>query len=292
MDLLLDTVSNTFGGILFLAVLIVILLRFTGRDTPLISSSVAPNDYGGPSELEIATAKAIVDELRTACRQARQNASEMGAAQVKGQYRSYLDLQLQRSELQVRRAKQLTQLSELQVAVRQSQAEAASTLSEAASLKNEIAEVESEILRETAKVSRTTELPSLRNTNKREFPVILRYGRLYAPYSPTGYGESRKRSLGGFVVLDEDDSIVRVTPKPYAGLLLDGGQAMTQLLEDLFENLDEERFYVAIGIWEDSFAEFSELRARLVDLGYEYRVVPIAEDGVIVEGGARDALVQ
>ncbi|TWT66959.1 hypothetical protein Pla123a_43880 [Posidoniimonas polymericola] len=292
LDLLLDAVSNTFGGILFLAVLIAILLRFSGDPTTASTTGEHEASDASPTARDIEAARRAVEELQIANAQARDAAAAMGAVETNIGYERYVALQVKSSGLQAELAARNRDLSELSVAVTKLEAELDSSTREKQSLELEIAAVHMKIRQETKTSTRTAQLPSLRATDKQEFPVIVRYGRVYLPYSAKSYGVNRVRTLDSFVVLANEADMIRITPKPYAGIRVAQEGSFTAKLRTRLAGLDEERFYIALAVWDDSFGEFGVLRSDLVSMGFEYRTLPIPAGGAIIEGGSGDPFVQ
>jgi hypothetical protein len=145
---------------------------------------------------------------------------------------------------------------------------------------------------EVRKRTRMALLPALRVTSKREFAVVLRYGRLYFLHASELDMQLGVLNYDDFIVLENDKSTVRITPKPYAGSVIDDSEGVDDLLAMKLTHMDPKESYLAIAVWEDSFADFAHLRNALVELGWEYRLIPLEQSGFISETHVENPLVQ
>ena len=83
-----------------------------------------------------------------------------------------------------------------------------------------------------------------------------------------------------------------IAVKPYRGIVIDeSGDAGSELAAAL-EDLDKDAYYIAVAAWADSFAEFNTHRNEIVNLGFEYRIIPAEPGGFIQEGGSVEAMIQ
>lgn len=287
LDLLLDAMSNTFGGVLFLAVLLAVLMQFTTGT--LATPSDASDRSAAPSfSRELQQLQEVNDRLTVALEQARESARRFGGSDVA----RVLELQSRADVLTMRRSDLLSarKLASDQIAAARKRIDQISSQGE--ELKRRLDEIEERLQEQRRRRTTTAQLPSLRSTNKREFPVVVRFGRLYTPYD-TGPGVAvRRRSLDDFLVLGDRDGALAVTPKPYAGVVLDGTPQIVDQIRAELADVDTGRFYVALAVWEDSFADFAAVREVLVEEEYQYRIVPVREGGFVVEGASDAPMVQ
>ena len=119
----------------------------------------------------------------------------------------------------------------------------------------------------------------------------MRYGRLYTVYEPGRDSPYARLNLDDFVVLKTAKQM-HVTPKPYAGIIVNEDQNFRTTLLEALTGIDPGGYYLTIGVWEDSFDRFGSLKNVLVDLGFEYRLIPMEEEGVLVESSEAQPLVQ
>lgn len=120
----------------------------------------------------------------------------------------------------------------------------------------------------------------------------MRYGRLYRVHRDQGVDLRGRLNTDHFVILADDADQIRVTPKPYAGIPVSDDQQLETQLQETLSASDKEQHYLAIAVWEDSFDRFVFLKNAIVDMGFEYRLIPIEENSIISEGGGGQPLVQ
>lgn len=287
LELLLDTITNTFGGILFLAILIALLVRTT-----------APRDSGASGGDEPLTAaeadqfESRIKELETdiaAIRQ-RMSASRSGTAEQENALSAALEdvtrrLQaamvaraesLQRTVGFQREAEaagaRLNDLDSQQKAADQQLADAMkrrdASLAEAEDLSR--AALEMDKSPGAAVIEQTVGLPRIRPTDKDEIAIYVRFGRLYMMHR-WERGRRAGPNTEQFVVIPGSPQVAR--PKPQAGIEI-APSSIERDIARLFAGFPPDRFYVTCVVFEDSFDVFQPLKAALVRQGFEYR--PIA----------------
>lgn len=292
LDLLLDAISNTFGGILFLAVLVALLVQFGGNRRRTERRHTAPAASQSELRDQLKQRSHELEALRRAVEAQRASLAQFKPAEVKPIVNEVLALRITRADLEGKRIDLVMRIAQMEDANRVLADKVREVVTQLQDAKAEESRLGDEIDKIVRKRTRTAQLPALRTTHKHEFPLLMRYGRIFLPYA-TERDQARKAlNLDEFVVLSDDRSRIRVTPKPYAGLLIDETEGMQDALKRKLTGLDPKAVYLAIGVWEDSFAEFVHLRNALVDLGWEYRLIPTEEGGFIAESPLANPLVQ
>jgi len=285
LELLLDTITNTFGGIVFLAILIVILLQTTPDKIEAQPTQNSPKHAIDFRKLE--SLKAQIEELELQLRFLDIFAAELSEPDLEATLAELENRTEVHEKLTEEKAVILEQLEKSKDNM-ESIAQQQQTLdSELASNMQEIeklqAQLESERKQRTIKVKFSEE----RSTSKREYNVTLRYGRWYVDILPSG-----KPNLEDFVMLDTGGEYLTLTPKPNRGKPLTSGNTLSpEVLQEL-NNRDPKTEYICIGIWDDSFEEFQLLRDYLVNQGFNYRLLPLTDGDTVFYGTVPDAKVQ
>lgn len=168
LDLLLDTICNTFGGILFIAMLVVILTNQISRDAapsaPSAESSRALRRLRG----ELTESESRLTKLRQAVRQKEDLERRFADPESLGLLESLRSLDDDSDELLKERAQKLTYVAE-------SQADLEETARELEKLAQQLTETKERLQLEKQKLeneaslrSRTSEVPnSVRRRNRR-----------------------------------------------------------------------------------------------------------------------------
>lgn len=293
LELLLDTITNAFGGILFVAILVVILLRLNpsrSKNEPQPATVQSRENLAAAEEQLIAAMSELESLEAVAASQQKINATERPDL-----VRQFKDLQSMREKRDAAIAGRADAVHSLS----QAQEEINELLDKSSLLDQQLAQArekrnQAQALNEEEKDKRTrsANLPKPRVTDKFDIPVIVRYGRAYFPYRPETLPLGRVIDTREVFVRTEDSKEVTVTPKPYAGLLLKESASVSAAIRSRLSQNSSARFYVTVGVWPDSFREFSVFKEALVATGYEYRLIPLDEGGRLVEGAVNNPLVQ
>jgi hypothetical protein len=312
LELLLDTICNTFGGVLFLAMLVSLLLTQTRKQSELEAKTADPVPAVSAAELvrldvradeterELAQLEAVVADVR-----------EIGGQMADPGYREKLDAMhtavRKEADLAARRVRLLQDIADAQAATARAAGRSAATERERTEAQRKLDAAEERLdsatrereqlfqsalrLRDdtskSATVSTTGRAPRERDTDKHEFGVMLKYGRMYLMHK---YGsDDREVNTKDFVVTP---GLLNNTaePKPDAGLDLKGKSLSTAELQRYLTRHPARDWYPCLVVHPDSFEEFLTLKAVLVSLGYEYRLMPTNKG--VLDGGGEGGRVQ
>lgn len=273
LDLLLDTICNTFGGVLFVALLVAILSGQSGarqRSTPVDPQA---DEQLASAELEL---ERVTAELETA----RQAVVQMEAMQAQFPAR-----QDQRKLLLQWRSAQQRQLAERESrdqeldALAKSRRQVNELLNESTRLESAIRAAEAELAvlqtqrkQEIALRSQTAKLPRERTTSKQQVAFLVSAGRLcaFANVLPDGRVVPNRQE----VVEEERDGVISVRPIPSQGLRISLDQPVDEALQLRLGTIQRDKHYVTLAVWPDSFREFAIIRQQLVKAGIEYQLRP------------------
>lgn len=310
LELLLDTICNTFGGVLFLAMLVSLLLSQSRRRSDAEDAAADPQAALTPAELARLDMKAQdlaaeLTRLESGLRQAREAAADFAVPGMEAELALLERAEESRDRLEAARRRGLADLAAVQAAAARAKAAAAGKERDARQAAERAAAARSRLeaaveererlvqeairLRDVraarATVQTTGRAPRERATSKQEFGVMLRYGRLYL----------MKVLRDGEMVVNEDDFFVTAgtdrnvaRPKPHAGLDLGSQAAMAGPLDERLRPFPAGGWYPCLVVHPDSFDAFVDLKAELVARGYEYRLIPTAAS--VVDRGGRGAV--
>ncbi len=286
LELLLDTMTNAFGGVLFLAILIAVQLQersFSNNPEAEMERHVEMIKLAGRKEvlttklqwLEEQASRPSVDagsgeELDEA------NISEV--ADIDARYQEFL---AQRDGLSMKLTEKEQRLKEKKKAARERLAELEKdkiNQDEVVSLLTQLEAKRAELESEQDKRTISGKLPVRRRAgNLREYHLVVRYGRVY---SVKINGELNTR----------DFTLVNRTfiPKPTHGTRIEEFADRPRLRALPLQN------YITIFVWEDSFGRFQAVKNALVKQGFKYRLQLLRnEDELYVGGGGgSDGMVQ
>ena len=287
MDLLLDTVSNVFGGVMFLTLMEALLVISRGGSalTPKLKETpVAP-------ATEVDLSKAIeamqlqCSELNFLLEAQARAIQQMAPSGDTDQKITELDRLRRQSQSTEDEMRQMSDAIAAQESLKNSTEESLSGLEKKrAEWNRKIEESKVALKKIEGKASRNITFSLLRDAETRGVPVLLRYGKVYRLY---------KDSVMRRVNLEDIEEIANESYLPRE----QGGQLAIQntiasLVTKLSTDYPPDRHHVTIAVWDDSFPSFNLLRNQLVAAGYEYRTLPCIDGTVLVLSMGGDQLVQ
>lgn len=293
LELLLDAICNTFGGVLFLAILVAVLLSMRpNKSQQQEETPGVPEETWLDLQVRLQQAQNDYEALQKAAAEQDRLAQQFAEPDIVRQLEQLHQLRQQYDRLQGERAKQLE-------AIAASEARRAKVLNDLAALdatlaqrEEELKQIKAELDKEVEQRTQTAELPYLRRATTSSLAVVVRYNRLYLLHQYTSIGLRAGLNTEEFVILDDGLVAVKVTPKPYAGRPLTSYEACQQALAEIKERFPPGRYHLDLAIWTDSFDCFQQLKRAAVDTGYRYRLVLAEEGDGIVDRGGSDGRVQ
>lgn len=296
LDLLLDTITNTFGSVLFITMLVAILLRSAGieRDTtaPMSKSDQArveariteltaevqrlrakldawPTADPNQAHIEAEIVRATDETVRMLAEDAAV-AAEAAADQERA-----VDLARRLAELQEKRIR-LVPLAAEEAERRRKAEEFAADLAKAA--------IELDRPVDPTRITQTAQLPELMATKKKQFGILMRYGRIYVMHDRGPNGERLGPNAQHFVITSLPDGRQAAQARPDAGYVADGA-TVKKNMQDILRRHPANAWVVAVIVYEDSFAQFQTVKSALVDLGYQYEPIIVRQKGGVWDSG-------
>ena len=278
LDLLLDTITNTFGGILLVALLLVLLIRNTSEQQADIA------DESGATLVErerLISEVAQLRERRETLRESAQMQKQLEAdfsdpqkqqlATELGELLSDINtLQEQESTLRENSVKRGSEALKLEQ-------DKASGRQEAIGLQAELATAELALKNELALRTRTMELPREEFTNKSMTCVFLVGGKLYFPDKGAGRAAFQLNNDQFEECSEGEANLVLESGMAYRIKQERGIGVTRNAVQSNLRNFGSDSYYLTVVCDRDSFDEFGKLKDILVDLGYEHRILPLAE---------------
>lgn len=287
LELLLDTICNTFGAVIFISMLVAILVSQSSRhqapdapieDPEVVSAAVQDEIRVAQEKLRILSGQLRQQEVvknRFATEQ-----SLMLAGKVKQQTEQRIRFMQEKSEA----VKEITDSSSssaiLQNKLLQQQAAFAAAASQNQRLQEELQK-----LKDLA--ARTARIPQVRRTTKQSVAFALDDGRLIRMTTPDGTVDTNDCEL-----LNRDGGRV-VRPLHGQGLAV-SSSATSQQIAKRFAGIQSDGQFVILFVARDSFAEFIAVKDQLVEIGIEYdvRIFPGDEIEVQIGVNERESFVQ
>ncbi len=279
LDMLLDTITNTFGGIVFLAMLIVILL---GSSRPPSSDPSVDAEFQSiRSEIDrLRQEKSEMEQLQVASKIVSSlvdmNAAEESIAKAKLLAAQHVDVQAQiQAQLEAR--------LKLGESLRQSAEKAHAGEHELKDAETQLDSLSAQVDNEIKARSQEIDLPKERATTKDQTVILVRNSTVYSLDEEPQVSGLQINSRD-FEKCSPDDAMVILHIGAYR-TRSQGGFAMTDEinLRRTFSRIDSKEDFVTVAIWEDSFEHFSILRKMFRELKLEYQLVLMTPGQVISE---------
>lgn len=294
LDLLLDTITNALGGILFLAILLVLLTKASRAMTGQ-ADSVASGDVELLRQ-ELASARQRLDNLQEQADTAAALARSVISPDAKEELQSLSQSRVQFDQLVAQRS-QITRQIESARAARGSGGEAAQAQSASfEEATQQLEELKSQVEAEQNKRRVALPLPQERTPSTSPVNITVRYGRIYFNRGKRP-ADPNDANLDDFIDLGGDggllgDTYRQITPKPWAGIPILEGDEVSRQARSALQAWPADNYYTTIAIWDDSFAAMQKLREFLVSRGYRYRLIPLTDGESVFEGASVNARVQ
>ncbi len=303
LDLLLDTITNTFGGILFLAILVSLLLKTSSRTDPVADDGAPMTPVEQAAlEVRIADLKARIDELTVRVADAHPDIVSDTGEERERELAGLLDrlgdtlaerarVSAETVDVQRQIAERQQEQARLEEAVEASrrrleaaEGELDRQLAESAELGRRRAELET--ADQPNVIEQTARLPQLRRSTKRQVGIYIRFDKIFMMHE-WRQGERIGPNSRDFVVTPGRPQ--RARPRPDAGIAISQA-TIDRELRRLLAPFPPSQWVVATVVFEDSFEVFQIVKQVLVQAGYEYHPIPLKRGESVRDwGGVTEA---
>ncbi len=292
LDLLLDTICNTFGGILFIAMLVVILTNQMSREAsptePTAQNSRALRTMRG----QLSESDATLTKLRQAVRQKEDLERQFADPDSRELLTTLHELDDDTTSMIMDRNEKLANVAESQASLIESARELERLTQMLAEAQLRLERKKQVLQNDTALRSRTSQTPKQRATQKTPVAYFLKGGRLCAV--------AKKDENGAAVPNDDEVRFVDdpaggkyVEPIENAGLPIAPDGSNAEQIGEKLSSFEKEKNYLSILVYKDSFANFESLKNEMIRSGFEYQLVPFPDSEKAYIGDQTEpALVQ
>ncbi len=272
LDLFLDTICNTFGGIMFLAILLSVLVQMRSKEPKPVESSKVPMTAAEARDVSnrLAMLTSSYDRLTDLLVELRkkQPLPEDEAIQQLGkqseQAQKVLD---EATRLQVETAKQLAQQIQTNAEIVKSMEEFREQLiAERAALEKDTLALD-EALSDQMEVLK---LPKIATSFKSKVFFLMRYHKIY-PLAKMPGPISDNSDLN-----EADVTIKHLGPEAFtaAPKVSRGWSAASAELDTYMQSCSPSIHVFTVIVWPDSYAEFAAIKEKMIQLGFQYDLQP------------------
>ena len=283
LDLLLDTICNTFGGILFIAMLVAILTSQINHDAaPSVPGAESTRNLRG-LRTEITRSESRLTKLRQAVRQKEDLERQFADPETLGLLNSLRSLDDNSDALLKERTEKLTNVAESQAELEETARELVQLARLMADAKERLQQEKERLEQEAILRSRTSEVPQQRATEKIAIPCFLKAGR---------FSCFARRNRDGQIVQNEAESkLVEEAPEekyielvPGAGLTVAADGSNVDQFAARLADFDNTQHFLSVFVYKDSFASFESVKNEMIRKGFEYHLVPFPDDAKVYIG--------
>lgn len=291
LDLLLDTMCDMFGTVMFISMLVVIMTNMTSRSTSLVPPTETSRASLAQTQEELNVQLARLQTLRAAAEQQAAIEKQVINPETRRLLEQVKQKQAARASLAEERGKLLDDAGKSQTDVNRIAGDIQKLDAELASARAALSAAEKRLRDEVAVRSQAARLPKLRETTRTEIAFFLKGGRLTSYVKKNTDGTLAPNSVE---VLDSTSGGRQfIEPKPGSGIAINPAEESNAPLARVIADFDKSKHYLAIFVWPDSFEHFAPIRDALVRAQFEYRLVVLPDgEKVPVTSSAVRPLVQ
>lgn len=279
-DLFLDTICNTFGGIVFLAILLALMIQTRAVVKMEYASSEQP-----PTPDEIRQLTSRLDSLASAhasLAATLENTPETFGVADDQEYRQKIELLNQLNaeiaEVTQQNAKASRLLAEQLVENAALQAANEKLPDELAETRKELVKRQTQYLVAMESKQQTLRLPKTRSSSAASMLLLFKGNRVYVAHRPSlfrgGFNADHVTTktliLGG----------TEIRPVAGAGWPIDDAEGLRQIHQIVQEAADQ-GLILTTAVWPDSYARFSGLREKMIKATVPYQLWLQDEDSVL-----------
>jgi len=275
LELLLDTICNMFGGIVFIAMLLSMFASASGetiaksRTGMSASEAVALSRMVAARRAELQSAKAALRDVQAAA-----STTPVDTTVDRDALLGVLNTSIAEAQERLEQAKAMLER------VRDRSRSVQQQLQDAKSRADELAATADDIQRQirTEKASRVSEarLPVRRETSKKPFLLAVRHGKVYQLFLLDRNGDRTPNEAD--VSIRDDAQGRHVEIKPGGGFLAEQRMNITERWRRITASVSSREYFFQIAVYPDSFEAFRMLRQEALAAGYEYDIVLFSDN--------------
>jgi len=286
LDLFLDTICNAFGGIMFISILISILIQMRG------DSSETNARQNAITEVTAIDQQAKVKQLQHQVRILSETVTERERLLFNEDSAESTEL-LAKKDLLVESLGKLQQIQQTLldttaakgIEIQKTQMELQELSQRLTDARLAVSERSKELDEALDSVETTTTLPKVASTFKGNLMFAMRYGKLYLITDVAGTGTNGVNSQHATSI--NLGVGVQVRLKEAAGWRLDSPQDIAAL-DRVLQNHSNSNTFISVAVFSDAHADFLQFKSKLIDMQYDYDLLPLDNPDtlMIVQGGS------
>jgi chromosome segregation ATPase len=288
LDLFLDTICNAFGGLLFLAILLTLLVQMRSSDNSGNSPQVISAVEYEKLALEVRTTERRRNELAAQVSKLKQVANAMATGAVQQQTVDVEELQKKIDQLMAQIQSDTKQVEQMLREMREIREQMANLEVELPRAREDLANAQNRLSENLKSREQSVEAPVERITMKAPICLLMRYNRIYLVFSDV---QSQNINHEHVEDLSQGKSVV-VKPKSGSGWETATEVGLSRLRDFLAQASSADSF-CSIAVWPDSYGSFEKIKKIMIDKGFNYQLIPLSTEERVGYGVTdKEALVQ
>lgn len=290
-DLFLDTICNTFGGIVFLAILLAIMIQ----NRSIVRTVEQLDQQPSPEEVRALITK--LDKLSSEHTTLQTSLENLPAVAPHAEDEEYLTLAEQvkkmeekvaeRVAMQTRASRSLAEIVE-ENAIQQQENERVPAQLENA--ENKLDEATAEFERLLASKKQTLRLPKVRTSSTASALLVVKDASIFLARTPSLFAQGFNTKQVTTTTLP--DGGIRIEPLAGTGWRLGSGQGSAEF-EKVIQQARQSGHILSIAVWPESYGEFAVLREAMIAAGVNYQLWPQSQgEALVVYFGSGASTIQ
>jgi hypothetical protein len=273
LDLFLDAISNMFGGIILLAILLALIVQSRSQEPELVSE---PGVTVSIQEASVILGK--LDQLEAQYSQLRDAVLILQQMQPKIQQSEISSLQSELAQRQEMLSESVQKQIELSRTLAQQESSTANLRQEIAEVQQQLTSTQAALEAEKLALDEALEeqveilrLPQVETVVKSNVILLMRYGKLYVTYEQDGITPNSMH-----VTVTRLGASSKIAPNSTAGWDLNEPAGIVELKEYL-NRYSADSTILSVAVWPDSFKDFIQLRQVALEKGFQYQLWPLTD---------------
>ena len=282
LELLLDTICNTFGGILFIALLVSILM--SQRSAEVLTKPVDQSAQAAMNRFtaELETVQQELDEARKSSELLSQLSTRISDPEIKRLLSRKEDLEKSLERIERMVSEDLVDVSQEQKKVNETTNEIAAAQNMLEGAKRELDELKKRLGKAIEDNSRVAGFPITQSTSKSQVTVCIGRGRICF----------LEQNVNGILV--EDASQIKIsggllgenmTPVFENGIVVNKKDGLSILHSKINEYSAQDQFF-RVFIWKDSFESYQLFSDIITKKRFNYEINPMLEGEFLARGNS------
>lgn len=291
LEMFLDTICNTFGGILFILLFVVLQLRTT-QDT--VSQNTAKSVDAvqfHQAENRLLDAERRAYALKTQWDYCQKYAETFTDEETRELYKKLLSLTEASNRLSEDNLKLAAQLAVYDNKTAQCAESIENLKQQVELLRTEQINLERQNKALRDKNKQNVTLPQLHASYKGEVGLILRFGRIYLWHRYSSDGVRQGPNIEDFTILEEESEYMSSIPNPWCGIDLESRNTEEEL-DQLLSTFNPTDHKMVLVVSPDTFAQYHIVCDFLKTRSFDTRPIMFGPDDSIADRGGRNTEAQ